>query len=70
MYICIYNIFILIKATEEMKLGGLTVSEQGVHGQDMSPAQPVTSGQHTVQIQVPEDLGQVPEQRCVFAVVR
>lgn len=59
-----------VAATEEMKLGGLTVCKQGVLGFDVSPTQPVTSGQHTVQIKVPEDLGQVPEQRCVFAVVR
>lgn len=59
-----------VAATEEMKLGRLTVSKQGVHSHDVSPAQPMTSGQHTVQVKVPENLGQVPEQRCVFAIVR
>lgn len=59
-----------VPAKEELKPGRLTVSKQGAHGRDVSPAQPVTSGQHTVQIKVPEDLCQVPEQRCVFAIVR
>lgn len=50
-----------VAVTAEMKIGRLTVGKQGVHGRDLSPAQPVTSGQHTVQIKVPEDLDQVPE---------
>lgn len=59
-----------VAAKDEVKLRRLTVIKQGVHGRDVSPAQPVTSGQHTVQIEVPEDLGQVPEEHRVFAVVR
>ena len=47
----------------------LTVSNEGVYRGDVSPPQAVTPGHHTVQVQVPEDPGQVPEQRRVPVVV-